>query len=85
MLATGIRSNAARIFSEKLLTSSTPAIQAIDEFCDQWIKIKPPGSKLLPFFEAGLAALKSKFTGFRDAELMARLALRAIKSCVDQT
>jgi len=85
MLATGIRSNAARIFSEKLLTSSTPAIQAIDEFCDQWIKIKPPGSNLLPFFEAGLAALKSKFTGFRDAELMARLALRAIKSCVDQT
>lgn len=85
MLATGIRSQAARLYSEKLLATTTPTIQAINEFCDQWIETRPPGSKLLPFFEAGLAALKTKFTGFRDAELMARFALRAIKSCVDPT
>lgn len=85
MLATGIRSQAARLYSEKLLATTTPTIQAINEFCDQWIETRPPGSKLLPFFEAGLAALKTKFTGFRDSELMARFALRAIKSCVDPT
>ncbi|QDL56441.1 DUF4297 domain-containing protein [Rhodoferax aquaticus] len=85
MLATGIRSQAARLYSEKLLATTTPTIQSINEFCDQWIKTSPPGPKLLPFFETGLAALKTKFTGFRDAELMARFALRAIKSCVDPT
>lgn len=85
MLATGIRSQAARLYSEKLLATTTPTIQAINEFSDQWIKTSPPGPKLLPFFEAGLAALKTEFTGFRDAELMARFALRAIKSCVDPT
>ena len=85
ILATGIRSQAARLYSEKLLATTTPTIQAINEFCDHWIESTPPGSKLLPFFEAGLVALKNKFTEFRDAELMARFALRAIKSCVDPT
>lgn len=83
MQTTGIRSQAARLYSEKLLATKTPTIKAINEFCDQWIKTTPPGPQLLLYIMAGLAALKSKFTGFRDEELMARFALRAIKSCVD--
>ena len=85
MQTTGIRSQAARLYSEKLLAIKTPTIQAINEFCDQWIQTSPPGPQLLPYFKVGLAALKTKFTGFRDEELMARFALRAIKSCVDPT
>ncbi len=84
MLTTGIRSQAARLFREKLLATTPASHKTINEFCDQWIVTKPPSSKLLPYFESGLAALKTEFNGIRDAELLTHFALRAIKSCVVQ-
>jgi hypothetical protein len=84
MQVTSIRSHAVRFFREKLLSIQSPTTIEINEFCDQLVKNFPPTDKLFPYLTNRLPELKKNFTEFRDEELMARLVLRAIKSCVDQ-
>lgn len=85
MQVTGIRSHAARLFREKLQASAPPITLEVNKFCDLLIKKSHLNNKLFPYFTDALIELKKNFSDLRDEELMARFALRAIKSCVDQT
>lgn len=83
MLVTALRAQAARVVREKLAGATLPDVQAIHDFCDIWLDANARGPHLRPYFEAGLDALKKDFSSFRDSELLARFAMRAIKKCVD--
>lgn len=83
MMVTAIRAQAARVVREQLTGSTLVAVQPLHDFCDAWLDSSTRGSELLPYFEAALSAMKKDFSGFRDAELLARFAMRAIKKCVD--
>lgn len=83
MVATAMRAEAARVIREQLTGAMLPTVQPLHDFCDVWLDSNKCGSSLLPYFEAALAALRAEFRGFRDSELLARFAMRAIKKCVD--
>lgn len=84
MAVTAIRAQAARVVREQLTGATLPTVQPLHDFCDAWLDSNARGSDLLPYFEMALSTLMKKFSGFRDAELLARFAMRAIKKCVDQ-
>ncbi|MGP2832039.1 dsDNA nuclease domain-containing protein [Serratia nevei] len=83
MTITSVRIAAARAQQDRLI-GGTKLSNEIDTFCDEWIAANPWTSNLRPFVEAALAALKVKFCGHRDHDLMARFVMRAITKCVDQ-
>lgn len=83
MTITSVRVAAARAQQDRLL-GGTELSKEIDNFCDAWIAANPWTSSLRLFVEAALAALKVKFSGHRDYDLMARFVMRAITKCVDQ-
>ena len=80
---TAIRVGAARVQRESL-AGGTEVSREMDKFCDDWAKASPWSSSLRSQVEAALAALKSKFSGYRDEDLMARYVLRVIAKCADQ-
>lgn len=83
MVVTAMRAQAARVVREQLTGATLPTVQPLHDFCDAWLDSNARGPDLRPYFEAALAALRKEFSGFRDAELLARFAMRAIKKCVD--
>lgn len=83
MLTTAIRGEVLRVVREQLTGATLPTVQPLHDCCDAWLDSNAPGPDLRPYFEAALATLKEGFSGFRDAELLARFAMRAIKKCVD--
>ena len=83
MVVTAVRAEAARVVREQLAGTTLPDARSVHNFCDSWIELNVAGPQLRPYFEACLAELKKNFTSFRDAELLARFAMRAIKKCVD--
>lgn len=83
MVVTAMRAQAARVVREQLTGATLPVVQFLHDFCDVWLDANARGLGLRPYFEAGLAALRQDFSSFRDAELLARFAMRAIKKCVD--
>lgn len=83
MVVTAMRAEAARVVREQLMGATLPGVQHLHDFCDAWLDSNTRGGDLRPYFEAALSALKKEFSGFRDAELLARFAMRAIKKCVD--
>ncbi|WP_150621473.1 dsDNA nuclease domain-containing protein [Pandoraea horticolens] len=83
MTVTSVRIAAAGAQRDRLI-GGTKLSKEIDIFCDEWIATNPWTSNLRPFVEAALAALKVKFSGHRDHDLMARFVMRAITKCVDQ-
>lgn len=84
MTVTAIRAQAARVVREQLTGAALPTVLPLHDFCDAWLDANQRGSCLLPYFKAALSAMKVDFGSFRDAELLARFAMRAIKKCVDQ-
>lgn len=83
MVVTAMRAEAARVVREQLTGATLPVVQSLHDSCDVWLDANARGLGLRPYFEAGLAALRQDFSSFRDAELLARFAMRAIKKCVD--
>lgn len=83
MMVTAMRAEAARVVRERLTGSTLSAVQPLHDFCDSWLDSNTHGPDLRPYFEAALSALRVEFSSFRDAELLARFAMRAIKKCVD--
>lgn len=83
MMVTAIRAQASRVVREQLTGATLSVVQPLHDFCDAWLDSNAHTSALLPYFEAALSALKRDFSDFRDAELLARFAMRAIKKCVD--
>ena len=80
---TSVRVAAARAQQDRLV-GGTNLSREIDAFCDSWIAENPWSANLRPFVETALVALKGKFSGHRDHDLMARFIMRAITKCVDQ-
>lgn len=83
MVVTAMRAEATRVICEQLTGATLSAVRPLHDYCDAWLDSNARGPDLLPYFEAALTALKNKFGGFRDAELLGRFAMRAIKKCVD--
>lgn len=83
MIVTAMRTEAARVTREQLTGATLTAVQRLHDYCDTWLDSNSPGPGLRPYFETALAALREEFGDFRDAELLARFAMRAIKKCVD--
>lgn len=84
MAISSIRVAATRAQRDRLI-GGTDLFREIDHFSDAWLAANPPTSKLRPYIEAALTALKAQFSGHRDNDLMARFVMRAITKCVDQT
>ncbi|WP_417502233.1 dsDNA nuclease domain-containing protein [Marinobacter sp.] len=82
MLVTSVRMYATRIVREQLAGSGM-ATDQFNDFCDDWLDSNSPGPQIRPYCDLALAALKIKFSGFRDEEILARFLMRAIKKCVD--
>lgn len=82
MVVTAMRAEATRIIREQLTGVSLPIIKTLHDYCDYWIDSNTRGPELRPYFETALTALKNEFSGVRDAELLARFAMRAIKKCM---
>jgi len=80
---TAIRVAATRVQRERLV-GGTDMFHEIEKFCDDWAEAHSWTTTLRPHMEAALTALKAQFSGYRDDDLMARYALRAITKCVDQ-
>lgn len=83
MVITAMRAEAARAVREQLTSATLPTAQALNQAIDAWLDKHAVGSLLRPYFDLALSTLKQDFSGFRDAEILARIALRAIKRCVD--
>ncbi len=83
MVVTAIRRELVRVAREQLTGATLPTVQPLHDCCDAWLDSNARGPDLRPYFEAALATLRKEFSGFRDVELLARFAMRAIKKCVD--
>lgn len=83
MSVSSIRIAATRAQQDRLI-GGTNLSREIDRFSDTWLAANPPTSKLRPYIEAALTALKTQFSGLRDDDLIARFIMRAITKCVDQ-
>lgn len=82
MTISSIRVAATRAQQDRLI-GGTNLSREIDNFSDIWLVENPPTSKLRPYIEAALTALKDQFGESRDNDLMARFVMRAITKCVD--
>lgn len=83
MTISSVRISATRAQQDRLI-GGTDASRKIDDVSDAWIAANQPTSKLRPFVEAALAALKVQFsTTHNDYDLIARFVMRAITKCVD--
>ncbi|CUI88971.1 Uncharacterised protein [Achromobacter xylosoxidans] len=83
MTISSIRVAATRAQQDRLV-GGTDLSREIDHFSDAWLASNPPTSKLRPYIEAALTALKAQFGAQRDNDLTARFVMRAITKCVDQ-
>ncbi|MBY0446823.1 MAG: DUF4297 domain-containing protein [Burkholderiales bacterium] len=82
MTISSVRVAATRAQQDRLI-GGTDISREIDDFSDVWIATNPPTSKLRPYVEAALAALKIQFNAQREYDLTARFVMRAITKCVD--
>ncbi|MGE8454212.1 MAG: hypothetical protein ACN6OP_27120, partial [Pseudomonadales bacterium] len=83
MTISSIRVAATRAQQDRLI-GGTDLSREIDHFSDAWLASNPPTSKLRPYTEAAVTALKAQFGAQRDNDLIARFVMRAITKCVDQ-
>ncbi|ANN73241.1 hypothetical protein BAU08_19510 [Bordetella bronchialis] len=83
MSISSIRVAATRAQQDRLI-GGTVLSREIDHFSDAWLAVNPPTSKLRPYIEAALTALKTQFSGHHDNDLIGRFVMRAITKCVDQ-
>lgn len=74
---TSIRMAASRAAAEQLRGAS-PEAQTIDAFCDNWAQENECGADLTPYVDAALVALRQRFSGHRDEELLAHFLMRAV-------
>ena len=81
---TSVRSAAAELYRNQLLNAQDDTIQLLEQRCDELIGSGLQVANLKPFFEGLYSQLKDDFGSLRKPTIFAVIALRAIKSCVDQ-
>lgn len=81
---TSIKSAAAELYRNQLLNVQDETIQLLEQRCDELIDSEVDLTKLKPFFESLHSQLEGDFENVRKPTILAVIALRAIKSCVDQ-
>lgn len=82
MTITSVRVAATRAQQDRL-SGGNDLSREIDKFCDDFISANTGTLKLKPLVDLALTALKAKFNGHRDNDLIARFLMRAITKCVD--
>lgn len=85
MDTTTVRVAMAAIYKRQVIGGDDPLTTAFAADCDAWLETNTPGPLLGPFFDEARAHLAPSYPSFRAAELIAHIALRAVKKCVDQT
>lgn len=85
MEATAVRVAMASVFKRQVMGGDDPWIGPLVSDCDKWLETNSPGSRLSEFFEKANSHLAPLHPSFRSAELIAHVALRAVRKCVDQT
>lgn len=85
MEATRVRVAMAAIYKRQVMGGDDPLTSALVTDCDAWLETNTPGSLLGPFFDGAKFHLAPSHPSFRAAELIAHIALRAVRKCVDQT
>jgi hypothetical protein len=81
---TSIKAAAAGIYRDQLLKIQHEDIQSLADKCDALIAEKAMPVNLRVYFEELHSALSEQFTDTKRATIYAIIALRGIKSCVDQ-
>lgn len=84
MEATRVRIAMAAIYKRQVMGGDDPLTSALASDCDAWLESHTPGSLLSPFFDGARSYLAPSHPSFRAAELIAHIALRAVRKCVDQ-
>lgn len=82
---TSIKSAAAEIYSNQLLNAQADDILTLERICDELLHSNSKPTELKPFFEDIYFQLKDEVKNIRKPTIYAVIALRTIKSCVDQT
>lgn len=82
MTITSVRVAATRAQQDRL-SGGNDLSREIDKFCDDFISANTGTLNLKPLVDLALTALKAKFKGHRDNDLLARFLMRAITKCVD--
>lgn len=82
MTITSVRVAATRAQRDRL-SGGNDLSREIDKFCDDFISANTGTLNLKPLVDLALTALKAKFNGHRDSDLIARFLMRAITKCVD--
>lgn len=85
MEATQVRVAIAAIYKRQVMGGDDPLTSALAADCDAWLETNIPGPLLAPFFDKAKSHLAPSHPSFRAAELIAHIALRAVRKCVDQT
>lgn len=85
MEATRVRVAMAAIYKRQVMGGDEPLISALASDCDAWLETNTPGPQLGAFFDKARSHLAPSHPSFREAELTAHIALRAVRKCVDQT
>ncbi|GAB1257505.1 dsDNA nuclease domain-containing protein [Aurantivibrio plasticivorans] len=81
---TSIKSAASELYRNQLLGTRDYTIQSLENRCDELIGLNSDPKELKPFFESMFSILEKEFPDVRKPAIFAVIALRAIKSCVDQ-
>lgn len=82
MTITSVRVAATRAQQDRL-SGGNDLSREIDKFCDHFISANTGTLNLKSLVDLALTALKAKFNGYRDNDLIARFLMRAITKCVD--
>lgn len=85
MEITAIRTAAASIFRRQVMGTRSKDEENLVLACDTWLTTHPDSIQLKPFFQAAYDDLQSAYPSIKKQELIAYIALRAIKKCVGQT
>lgn len=85
MEVTSVRVAMAAIYKRQVISGDDPRTTKFVSDCDTWLETNTPGPVLGPFFDEAKAHLAPLYPNFRSAELIAHIALRAVRKCVDPT
>lgn len=82
---TAIRVAASSIYRRQLMGNPSPDEERLIVACDTWIDARADPTHLKPYFDDAYNGLHEDYPSFSRPQLLAHLALRAVRRCVDPT
>jgi hypothetical protein len=78
-----IRMAATGIYRRQVMGAPSEAEESLAGRCDNWLETLPEEGGICDLLNQGYLEFKDEYPGMRKPEIMAHIAIRAIKRCVD--